>query len=65
MKNLIFEIHEERLKRDYRELPCRDFDWDCLATDGVIPFGDYRRCQSYAPERGKCLFVTTHFLTKD
>ncbi len=50
-------MREERSEENYRELPCRDFDWDCLATDGVIPFGDYIKCQNYDPERGKCLFV--------
>ena len=59
MKDLLHEIKEERPREDYRELPCRDFDWNCLALDGVIPFGDYSRCQNYAPERGKCLFVAT------
>ncbi|MBD3218011.1 MAG: hypothetical protein GF310_07005 [candidate division Zixibacteria bacterium] len=55
----LFELtKEERREEQNRELPCRDFDWDCLATDGLIPFGDYRKCQLYDPDRGKCLFVT-------
>ncbi len=59
---LIIELMREERRQDdidYRELPCRDFDWDCLATDGVIPFGSYIRCQNYDPARGKCLFVNS------
>jgi hypothetical protein len=60
MQRLIELTREERLEEQNRELPCRDFDWDCLATDGIVPFGDYRKCQMYDPERGKCLFMTSH-----
>jgi hypothetical protein len=42
---------------DQREIPCRDLDLDCFAFDGVVPFGDYRRCQAYAPELGRCIFL--------
>jgi hypothetical protein len=57
----LFELaREERREEQNRELPCRDFDWDCLATDGVVPFGDYRKCQLYDPDRGKCLFVNNY-----
>ncbi|HER00333.1 MAG TPA: hypothetical protein ENO22_13415 [candidate division Zixibacteria bacterium] len=59
MQRFIDLTREERLEELNRELPCRDFDWDCLATDGIVPFGDYRKCQMYDPERGKCLFVTS------
>jgi len=59
MMELIETMREERRAEDYRELPCRDFDWDCLATDGIIPFGNYLKCQNYDPQRGKCLFVRT------
>ncbi|KPJ52175.1 hypothetical protein AMJ39_08485 [candidate division TA06 bacterium DG_24] len=48
---------EVRRTEPDREMPCRDFDFDCLALDGVVPFGDYRRCYRYAPELGTCLFV--------
>jgi hypothetical protein len=40
------------------EIPCRDLDLDCFAFDGQIPFGDYARCQAYAPELGRCIFLT-------
>jgi hypothetical protein len=49
--------HEERRRDDFREMPCKDFDLDCLALDGRIPFGDYRRCYLYAPELGRCIFL--------
>jgi len=49
---------QDQNEDDYRELPCRDFDLDCYAFDGVIPFGGYRRCQSYMPEMGKCIFLS-------
>jgi hypothetical protein len=42
---------------DQREIPCRDMDLDCFAFDSVIPFGDYARCQAYAPELGRCIFL--------
>ena len=42
---------------DPREKPCRDLDLDCLATDGVVPFGDYYRCHQYDPAQGKCPFA--------
>ena len=38
------------------EKPCADLDIDCLALDGVVPFGDYDRCYLYFPERGRCPF---------
>ena len=44
---LVSEIKTETVEKDFKDLPCRDFDWDCLATDGIIPFGDYRKCQNY------------------
>jgi hypothetical protein len=40
-----------------REVPCRDLDLDCFAFDGLVPFGDYGRCQAYAPELGRCIFL--------
>lgn len=43
-----------------REIPCRDLDLDCFAFDGQIPFGDYARCQAYAPELGRCIFLSTN-----
>jgi len=42
---------------DRREIPCRDLDLDCFALDGVIPFDNYQRCQAYAPELGRCIFL--------
>jgi len=42
---------------DRREIPCRDMDLDCFAFDGVVPFGNYARCQAYAPELGRCIFL--------
>jgi hypothetical protein len=42
---------------DRREIPCRDMDLDCFAFDGIVPFGDYARCQAYAPELGRCIFL--------
>jgi hypothetical protein len=47
---------EERKLDDFREIPCKDMDLDCLASDGKIPFGSYKRCYEYAPELGKCIF---------
>jgi hypothetical protein len=47
---------EERRLDDFREIPCKDMDLDCLASDGKIPFGSYKRCYEYAPELGKCIF---------
>ncbi|MBD3298536.1 MAG: hypothetical protein GF341_07780 [candidate division Zixibacteria bacterium] len=43
-----------------REIPCRDLDLDCFGFDGQIPFGDYARCQAYAPELGRCIFLSTN-----
>lgn len=40
-----------------REIPCRDLDVDCFALDGVVPFGGYAKCQAYAPELGRCIFL--------
>jgi hypothetical protein len=42
---------------DHREVPCRDMDLDCFAFDRIVPFGDYRHCQAYAPELGRCIFA--------
>jgi hypothetical protein len=47
---------EERRIDDFKEIPCKDMDYDCFAFDGKIPFGSYQRCYDYAPERGKCIF---------
>ncbi len=47
---------EERQLDRFREIPCKDMDLDCLALDGKIPFGSYKRCYEYAPELGKCIF---------
>ncbi len=41
-----------------QEIPCKDLDLDCFAFDGVIPFGDYRRCHAYDPDAGRCIFLT-------
>ncbi len=49
---------QDQLEEDYRELPCRDFDLDCYGFDGVIPFGNYGKCQAYMPEMGKCIFIS-------
>ena len=43
---------------DRREVPCKDLDLDCFAFDGVVPFGDYRRCHAYDPETGRCIFCS-------
>jgi len=43
---------------DRREIPCKDLDLDCFAFDGVIPFGDYRKCHTYDPEAGRCIFCS-------
>ena len=51
---------EERNLKDFKEIPCKDLDIDCLALDGKIPFGSYKRCYEYAPELGKCLFHEWH-----
>ena len=51
---------QEQVDEDYRELPCRDFDFDCYGFDGLIPFGDYKKCQEYMPEMGKCIFLTNN-----
>lgn len=48
--------HEERRIDDFREIPCKDMDYDCFAFDGRVPFGSYNRCYAYAPERGRCIF---------
>ncbi len=50
--------YQDQTEEDYRELPCRDFDLDCYGFDGIIPFGDYRRCEAYARERGRCIFLS-------
>jgi len=47
---------EERKLEDYKEIPCKDMDYDCFAFDGKIPFRNYERCYSYAPELGRCIF---------
>ena len=46
---------EERRIDDFKEIPCKDMDYDCFAFDGRVPFGSYQRCYGYAPERGKCI----------
>ena len=38
---------EERRLTDFKEMPCKDMDLDCLALDGRPP---------YAPELGRCIF---------
>jgi hypothetical protein len=54
---LVYDLpKEERRLTDFKEIPCRDMDLDCLASDGRPPFGSYRRCYEYAPELGKCIF---------
>lgn len=55
-KLLVETPREERRLDDFREIPCKDMDLDCLASDGKIPFGSYKRCYEYAPELGKCIF---------
>jgi hypothetical protein len=50
--------YQDQTQEDYRELPCRDFDFDCYGFDGIVPFGDYRRCEAYARERGRCIFLS-------
>jgi hypothetical protein len=47
---------EERVIKDYKEIPCKDMDLDCFAFDGKIPFGSYEKCYNYAPELGRCIF---------
>ena len=47
---------EERKLTDFKEIPCKDMDLDCLALDGRTPFGSYKRCYEYAPELGRCIF---------
>lgn len=47
---------EERRLGNFKEIPCKDMDLDCLALDGKIPFGNYQKCYEYAPELGKCMF---------
>jgi hypothetical protein len=47
---------EERILLNFKEIPCKDMDLDCLALDGRVPFGSYRRCYEYAPELGRCIF---------
>jgi hypothetical protein len=57
IKQLIYNIPgEERRRDEYKEIPCKDMDWDCFALDGKIPFGNYGKCYQYAPELGKCIF---------
>lgn len=51
--------YQDQTEEDYRELPCRDFDLDCYGFDGIVPFGDYRRCEAYARERGRCIFLSS------
>jgi hypothetical protein len=56
-KALLADIPKEELRLDkHKEMPCKDVDLDCMALDGQVPFGDYRRCYEYAPELGKCVF---------
>jgi len=47
---------EERVIKDYKEIPCKDMDVDCFAFDGKVPFGNYEKCYKYAPELGRCIF---------
>ena len=47
---------EERVIKDYKEIPCKDMDLDCFAFDGEKPFGSYEKCYNYAPELGRCIF---------
>jgi hypothetical protein len=47
---------EERRLTDFREIPCKDMDLDCFASDGRPPFRSYKRCYEYAPELGRCIF---------
>jgi hypothetical protein len=47
---------EERIIKDYKEIPCKDMDLDCFAFDGKKPFGSYEKCYNYAPELGRCIF---------
>lgn len=47
---------EERMLVNFKEVPCKDMDLDCLAMDGRIPFGSYKKCYEYAPELGRCIF---------
>lgn len=47
------------------EKPCADLDLDCLALDGVVPFGDYERCYIYFPERGRCPFSASRPRSED
>jgi len=43
---------------DKRELPCKDLDLDCLPDEhGCIPFGSYRSCYLYDPDKGSCPFL--------
>jgi len=55
-KNIREDIREFK-NIDPREIPCKDMDIDCLALDGVIPFGDYNRCYLYDPSQGRCPFA--------
>ena len=45
---LNISVQEERNLDHYREIPCKDFDLDCFALDGKIPFNNYRKCYYYA-----------------
>jgi hypothetical protein len=57
INKLLSEIpQEERKLGNFKEIPCKDMDLDCLALDGRIPFGNYRKCYEYAPELGRCIF---------
>ena len=57
LEKLIQMIPREERRIDYyKEIPCKDFDYDCFGFDGRIPFGNYERCYNYAPEMGKCIF---------
>lgn len=52
----VIPLQEEQRINDPREIPCKDFDFDCFALDGKIPFDDYGKCYAYAPELGRCIF---------
>jgi hypothetical protein len=55
-KSINIVSREERRLGDYKEIPCKDMDYDCFAFDGKILFGNYERCYNYAPELGRCIF---------
>jgi hypothetical protein len=58
-ESILARTREVPVWPDRREIPCKDLDLDCFAFDGIIPFGDYRRCHAYEPEAGRCIFCAT------